>query len=153
MYLYTKWNLSIFQSILQSEQKHMDAILELLTVYNIDDPAAAMVAGEFTNSDLQNLYNTLITQGQVSLEQALRVGALIEEVDILDLEDALTQTEKADIVRVYSNLLSGSENHLRSFTSQLSRQLGITYEPVQLDQEHYQQIISDQPGRRGRAGN
>jgi hypothetical protein len=89
----------------------------------------------------------------VSLEQALRVGALIEEVDILDLEDALTQTEKADIVRVYSNLLSGSENHLRSFTSQLSRQLGITYEPVQLDQEHYQQIISDQPGRRGRAGN
>jgi hypothetical protein len=127
----------------------MDAILELLTVYNIDDPAAAMVAGEFTNSDLQNLYNTLITQGQVSLEQALRVGALIEEVDILDLEDALTQTEKADIVRVYSNLLSGSENHLRSFT----RHLGITYEPVQLDQEHYQLIISDQPVMRGRAGN
>jgi len=153
VYLYSQWQLPVFDSIAQSEQNHMDSILELLTACGIEDPAAQTSAGQFTNSILQDLYNTLTAQGSASLEDALRVGALIEEVDINDLEEALTRTDKADLARVYSNLLFGSENHLRSFTSQLSRQLGITYQPVALDQERYDQIISAQPGQRGRAGN
>ncbi len=81
------------------------------------------------------------------------MGALIEEVDIQDLDETLTRTDKVDLERVYSNLMFGSENHLRSFTSQLSRQMGHSYQPVQLDQDRYDQIIADQPGQRGRAGN
>lgn len=152
-YLYSHWQLPVFNSIAQSEQNHMDSILELLTAHGIDDPAAQTATGQFTNSTLQDLYDTLIAQGSISLEEALQVGALIEEVDIQDLDEALTRTDKADLERVYSNLMFGSENHLRSFTSQLSRQLGIAYQPVQLDQEHYYQIITAQPGQRGRAGN
>lgn len=152
-YLYSQWGLPVFQSIAQSEQNHMDSILQLLTAYDLDDPAAQTEAGEFINSDLQSLYDTLISRGQTSLEEALRVGALIEEVDILDLQDAIQNTDKADIAQVYSNLLFGSENHLRSFTAQLERHTGLTYEPLYLDQERYQQIITSQPGGRGRAGN
>lgn len=146
-FLYDQWGLNVFQSISQSEQNHMDSILELLVAYGIDDPAASTAVGEFTNEELQNLYNTLIDQGKISLEQALRVGALIEEVDIQDLEDALLQTTNADITRVYSNLMFGSENHLRSFTSQLSRQVGVVYEPSVLSIERYQEIIGGQSGR------
>lgn len=152
-YLYSQWQLPVFDSIAQSEQNHMDSILELLTAYGIEDPAAQTAVGQFTNSTLQDLYDTLIVQGSTSLEEALRVGALIEEVDIQDLDETLTRTDKVDLERVYSNLMFGSENHLRSFTSQLSRQLGISYQPVQLDQDRYDQIIADQPGQRGRAGN
>ena len=152
-YLYTQWNLPVFQSIAQSEQNHMDSILELLDAYGLEDPVAQTASGEFVNSDLQGLYDSLIARGEQSLEDALRVGALIEEVDILDLVDAIEHTDKADIERVYSNLLFGSENHLRSFTSQLSRHVGVTYEPVQLDQETYQGIIADQAGQRGRPNN
>ena len=151
--LYDRWGLQVFQSIAQSEQNHMDSILELLNAYGLDDPAAQTKAGEFSNTDLQQLYDTLVAQGQVSLEEALRVGALIEEVDILDLQDAIQNTDKADIAHVYTNLMFGSENHLRSFTAQLERQIGLTYEPLYLDQESYQQIITNQPGGRGRAGN
>ena len=150
-FLYEQWGLTVFQSISQSEQNHMDSVLELLVAYGIDDPAANTAVGEFTNEALQDLYNSLTAQGSVSLEQALRVGALIEEVDIQDLEEALLRTTNADITRVYSNLLFGSENHLRSFTSQLSRQIGVVYEPSILSPERYQEIINSQPGRGGRS--
>jgi len=150
-FLYEQWGLTVFQSISQSEQNHMDSVLELLVAYGIDDPAANTAAGEFTNETLQDLYNSLTTQGSASLEQALRVGALIEEVDIQDLEESLLMTTNADITRVYTNLLFGSENHLRSFTSQLSRQIGVVYEPSILSAERYQEIISSQSGRGGRS--
>jgi len=150
-YLYSQWNLPVFDSIAQSEQNHMDAILELLTAYAIDDPVTENNPGVFTDETLQKLYDDLIARGSQSLEEALRVGALIEEVDILDLEEAVQNTDKVDIQRVYSNLLFGSENHLRSFTSQLSRQLGIVYSPTNLTQERYEEIVNGQPGQRGRA--
>lgn len=150
-YLYSQWNLPVFDSIAQSEQNHMDAILELLTAYAIDDPVVDNTPGVFVDDTLQKLYDDLIARGSQSLEEALRVGALIEEVDILDLEEALQNTDEVDIQRVYSNLLFGSENHLRSFTSQLSRQLGIVYSPTNLTQERYEEIVNDQPGQRGRA--
>ena len=148
-FLYKQWGLTVFQSISQSEQNHMDSILELLVAYGINDPAENTAVGEFTNEELQNLYNTLIDQGKVSLEQALRVGALIEEVDIQDLEDALLRTTNTDITRVYSNLMFGSENHLRSFINQLLRQVGVVYEPSVLSIERYQEIIDSQFGRGG----
>ncbi len=50
---------------------------------------------------------------------ALRVGAAVEEIDILDLEERIAQTDKAEIQLVYENLAKGSRNHLRAFTSTL----------------------------------
>jgi hypothetical protein len=39
----------------------------------------------FNNAELQTLYNTLLEAGKPSLIDALKVGALVEETDILDL--------------------------------------------------------------------
>ena len=36
--LYTKWNIGIFSNIGESEQTHMDAILQLLNKYNLSRP-------------------------------------------------------------------------------------------------------------------
>ena len=41
----------------------------------------------------------------------------IEEIDILDLEERIAQTDKAEIQLVYENLAKGSRNHLRALTS------------------------------------
>lgn len=62
----------------------------------------------FTNPDLQALYNNLTARSSQSLAEALKVGAAIEEIDILDLESRLAQTDNTDIQQVYNNLLSGS---------------------------------------------
>ena len=152
--LYDQWNLSIFQNIAASESTHMDAILALLEIYGIDDPAAGKAIGEFTNPDLQALYDQLVAQGTQSLSAALKVGAAIEEIDILDLEERITQTENAEILAVYQSLLKGSRNHLRSFTKTLSQQTGEIYNPQYLSQEAYDAIVSSgvQSGR-GSSGN
>ncbi len=135
------WQVQVFGNITQSEQTHMDAILTLLDWYNLPDPAAGLAFGEFDNPDLQNLYNVLVDYGSTSVIDALFVGCVIEEVDIIDLIHNLDETDHADIEIVYNNLLRGSENHLRAFVRNLANQ-GITYEPVLLDPEYYNSIIN-----------
>ncbi len=96
----------------------------------------------FKNETLQGLYNTLIEQGSVSLIEALKVGALIEEIDILDIQNELNEhVDNQDVTFVYDNLLKGSRNHLRAFVRNLSRQ-GVEYTPQKLSEEQYLAIIN-----------
>jgi hypothetical protein len=140
MTLYDQWRLPVFQNIANSEQTHTEAVRTLLDRYSVPDPASVEV-GVFTDQTLQDLYNQLVQQGSQSLAEALKVGAAIEEIDILDLEERLAQTEKADIILVYDNLMKGSRNHLRSFVSTLQTQSGETYQPQYLSPDAYQAII------------
>jgi hypothetical protein len=148
-----QWDLPVFQNISGSEQSHMDAIKVLLDRYELIDPASSE-RGVFTNPELQALYNDLIILGSQSLPDALKVGAAIEEIDILDLQSHLVDTDNADIQQVFNSLLNGSTNHLRSFVSILSTQTGETYIPQYLDDQVYQTIISTamQTGGNGNGG-
>ena len=153
--LYAIWGMPIFDNIAGSEQTHTEAVKRLLDKYNLPDPADTSSAGVFVNPDLQQLYDDLTETGKASLSAALKVGAAIEEIDILDLQSALEETDKPDIERVYQNLLKGSENHLRAFTRTLSRQTDETYQPQYLSQSAYDAIVSDgnaQGGGNGRGG-
>ena len=73
--------------------------------------------------------------------EALTVGATVEDLDIYDLDILMEETDNEDILAVYQNLQKGSRNHLRSFTSLLSRN-GVTYEPQYISQEDYESIVS-----------
>ncbi len=152
--LYSVWGLPLFQNIAGSEQAHMDAVKVLLDVYDLPDPAQEQ-PGSFTNPELQALYDELVTSGRESLAQALKVGAAIEEIDILDLQEQLAQTDNLDIQQVYNNLLRGSENHLRAFTKTLQTQTGETYQPQYMSAADYQAIVSQSmqgSGQGGRVG-
>ncbi|MHB1318255.1 MAG: DUF2202 domain-containing protein, partial [Anaerolineae bacterium] len=140
--LFAQWDVEEFNTIANSEQRHSDSVLRQLDRYGIADPTVGLTAGEFQNGDLQALYDQLVAQGSESLEAALRVGAAIEEIDILDLEEQIGQTDEAGLVRVYSNLLRGSRNHLRSFTGLLETEAGVTYAPEYLDADAYEAIVS-----------
>jgi hypothetical protein len=144
--LYTAWRVPVFTNIAGSEQTHMDSILTLLNRYEIDDPAAGNGVGEFTNPDLQALYDRLVSQGRQSLVEALRVGTTIEEIDIRDLDEAIAATTHADISRVYQSLKRGSENHLRAFVRTLERETDGTFIPLYLDQATYDTIMAARPG-------
>ncbi len=145
---YQIYGLYTFQMISNSEQHHMDAVKNLLDYYGLVDPASSQV-GVFTNPDLQALYDQLISWGRQSLQDALLAGAKIEEVDILDLEYYLSQTNKYNIQQVYSNLINGSENHLRAFVSNLNSLFGVVYTPLYLSAERYQGIINGGGGGGG----
>ncbi len=150
--LYEKWDLRLFNNIAASEQKHTDAVAVLLDRYDIADPVTGNDAGEFTDADLQALYDQLVAQGSQSIAKALKVGAAIEEIDILDLQERLAETDNAAIEQVYTNLLAGSENHLRAFVSNLEAQTGETYAPQYLSQAAYDEIMAASNSRGGGNG-
>jgi hypothetical protein len=113
--MFELWGATIFSNISVSEQRHMDAVLKLLVKYGLPDPASGNPVGVFTNSDLQQLYTDLVSQGQQSLLDAFMVGRAIEEMDISDVQMAIDETNKVDLKNVYGNLLNGSFNHLSAF--------------------------------------
>ncbi len=137
--LYAKWGLRQFSNIAKAEATHTSAVKTLLDRYGIKDPSASTKVGVFTNPDLQALYNKLIKQGSASATDALKVGALVEEVDIADLQKRATTTPDIDLV--YANLEKGSRNHLRAFTTGLRTQ-GVTYVPTVLTKTAYTAIIT-----------
>jgi len=141
LYLFDLWGQWIFENIAASEQKHMDAVKNLLDKYNLADPAAENGAGVFTNPQLQELYNDLTSEGSESKLQALHVGATIEDMDIFDLQNFIEQTNKTDITRVFENLMKGSRNHLRAFVGQMEL-LGETYDAQYLDQDEIDAIVN-----------
>lgn len=139
--LYRQWLVPVFNNIANSELTHTQAVRTLLDRYALPDPAATTGEGVFLNTTLQSLYNSLLAQGSTSLTEALKVGAAIEEIDILDLVSAMTSIDNEDILLVYASLMKGSRNHLRSFVSQLQRQ-GVNYVPQYLSQADYDAIVN-----------
>jgi len=140
-YLYEKQpTLTIFGYISNSEQWHMNEVLDLLNKYGIADPASPN-PGEFTDPALQDLYNQLITAGEVSEADALKVGMTVEDLDIFDLEECMLQTTNEDILTVFSFLNCGSRNHMRGFYDQLIL-LNETYTPQFITQTEFDEIIN-----------
>jgi hypothetical protein len=139
---YSLYQTQNFQNISQSELTHADAVKTLIDRYGIHDPASSE-PGVFTNPDLQAMYHELLSMGSQSLGDALKVGAEIEEIDILDLQKYMAETDNADIRQVYESLLTGSENHLRAFVAKLQKETGENYVPQYLSLEVFQAIIDE----------
>lgn len=139
--LYNKWGVNIFTNISNSEQTHMDAIMMLLNKYSLPDPVGSNSAGVFANPTFQNLYTQLITQGSISIIDAYKVGAAIEDLDIFDLKHALTAIDNQDIKLVYDMLTKGSRNHMRSFYKNILTVSG-TYVPQYITQAEFDAIIT-----------
>lgn len=148
--LYAKWGLRTFGNISQREERHMSALKLLLDRYNLPDPAAGNPPGIYRDSGLQTLHNQLLSQGEESLEAALRTGAEIEERSIQHLEKAAAETENSELKLVFGNLRRASENHLQAFVRQLQAN-GATYAPRHLENEAFAAIAgarqAEGPGR------
>lgn len=140
--LYDLWGAPLFNNIASSEQTHTEMVLTLINLYGLDDPAAGNGVGIFTNTELQTLYNDLVSQGSQSYEAALLVGGLIEEVDIADLQAELAVTNVAAIEQVYQNLLSASGNHLRAFATAYENATGDVYTAQWLSDADVAAILS-----------
>jgi hypothetical protein len=140
--LFEKWGTPVFANIAASEQQHMDAMLILLNTYKLPDPAAATVVGEFINMELQELYDALIQRGNQSVLEALKVGGIIEETDIEDINAAIETSRLAKIDSVYENLLEGSYNHLRAFAKQITSLTGDPYVAQVVSQDIVDAILA-----------
>ena len=139
--LYEQWATPQFANVASSEQSHMDAMLRLLRRYQLADPAAGTITGEFYDDSLQALHDNLIALGSTSELAALRVGGFIEEADMQDIVAAIDRSQHADIDQTYARLLCGSRNHLRAYAAQVRLISGAAYLAQILEQREVDAII------------
>ena len=144
------WDIAPFALVANAEQRHMDAVLRALRRYGLPDPVAGTLAGEFRDVELQALYAALLEKGLANPLDALRVGGLVEEVDLLDLEYSAMRTTNADIARLYENLACGARNHLRAFAEGIRTLAGQAYVAQSMSQEAVDAILQQPRQRCGR---
>jgi hypothetical protein len=145
------WGTAPFAAIANAEQSHMDAMLRLLRKYRLADPVAGSPVGEFADTELQTLYTALLEKGFTGEVEALEVGGLVEETDLLDLGISIANTDKTDILAVYASLACGSRNHLRAFAASLRAFTGEAYAAQVMPQAAVDAIIAQPWERCGNA--
>ena len=59
--LYDAWGVNVFNNISKSESQHQASLASAATYFGLTNPSSSQL-GVFTNQDLQNLYNTLLTK-------------------------------------------------------------------------------------------
>ena len=138
-FLDSEWGLIQFANIKISEQSHMDAIITLLE--RSKTPFTILPYGEFEDDHLQDYYNQFVENGQLSQANALQIGATIEDLDIVDLQEFIDHADSPSVIKVFESLKCGSGNHLRSFVSSIEL-LGDTYTIQFLTEDEYNLILS-----------
>jgi hypothetical protein len=111
----------VFSNIAASETAHVAEMQLLIERYGLRDHRVGNASSGYTDPVFRSLYPALAAQGDASLTGALEASLAVEERYIADLDHALANTTRADIIQVYSNLRRGSENHKSAFLRQLGR--------------------------------
>ena len=160
-------NSTVFGNIDDSEQEHMCAVADMLEKYGIANPSTNDNVGMFTGEAygwyFTEKYNALVARASASELEALHVGAFIEELDMLDIDQCpkvivetdngiddssecgKVYTEKPDIQRLYENLLAGSKSHLRAYVMNIEKQTGEgSYSAQVLSQEQVDAILQEE---------
>jgi len=140
--LYGKWGTKQFTNIAtKSEVKHIQAVQALVQKYkesadinftNVDKDELGykdtsveeMNAGTYDISKIQDLYTMLVEKGNTSEEDALKVGCMIEVIDVNDLNEYIDMAEKSnaeDIKTVFTFLRDGSYSHYWTFDKGLKK--------------------------------
>jgi hypothetical protein len=138
-YLFQTWGINQFKNIRNSEQSHMDAVASLLDSYSLD--YVILPEGQFSIVALQDLYDQFVVDGSISAANARQIGATIEDLDIVDLQNNIEATENTDVIQVFERLQCGSRNHLRSFMNAIDNN-GETYLPQFLSQSEFDAILN-----------
>ncbi|MCS5490258.1 DUF2202 domain-containing protein [Algoriphagus limi] len=142
LYAFQVHGLQVFQNIANSESQHVASVLNLMDSYSVADPlSGSTVIGQFSDQNLLQLYVELTARVDQSLEEAVLVGLLIEDMDILDLQMAIAETQQTAIINVYTQLQCGSENHMRSFYNQATL-LDVEYSPAYISQLEFDTIVN-----------
>ena len=140
--MYALYPIPVFNNISNSESIHAYAAKVLLDKYNLPDPAENHVQGVFANAAIQELYNNLVATGSESSNNAMVVGATIEDFDIADLIGHMSaDVDNQDIQYAFEQLHKGSRNHMRAFNAHLNFR-NIVYTPQFISQEIFDGIVN-----------
>jgi hypothetical protein len=110
-----RYDTAVFDRIATAEQRHLDALRQLMQRYGVTDPTAGKAAGQFADPAARATYDRLLAEGAKSQAAALGVGKQVEQTDLDDLQRALTGLSAPDAQQVYTHLVAASRQHLTAF--------------------------------------
>ena len=154
----------IFGKIDDSEQRHTMSVKAMIENYGHEDPNTNDNIGVYTGEDygwyFTEKYNLLVSRGSISELEAMYVGAFIEELDMMDInqcpkvivetdnginevtECGKIYTDNSDIVRLYDSLLDGSDSHLEGYVKNIEKHIGEgNYQAQVLSQQQVDEIL------------
>ena len=154
----------IFGRIDDSEQKHTDAVKAMIEKYSLQDPSTNDNVGVFTGENygwyFTEKFKQLVERASTSELEALYVGAFIEELDMMDINQCpkvivetengindITEcgkiyTDNADVSSLYASLLDGSDSHLEGYVRNIEQYIGKgNYQAQVLPQEEVDEIL------------
>jgi len=111
--MYDTYETHLFKTIIDCKEKHITLLSARLAKYGAENPAAYLGDGLFSNSSIQQIYDSFIAEGQIDLTNSIMYLKDMEENHIVDIENTLSKAEgNIDIVRVYNICLMESKAHL-----------------------------------------
>jgi hypothetical protein len=136
----------------------------MLKKYGLQDPSTNDNVGVYTGEDygwyFTEKFEELVARASISELEALYVGAFIEELDMIDIQQCpkvIVETENdindvsacgrvyndnADVDRLYASLLNGSDSHLKGYVKNIEKYIGKgNYQAQVLAQEKVDEIL------------
>ena len=157
-------NAAVFGKIDDSEQRHTMAVKAKIEKYGYEDPNTNDNIGVYTGEDyggyFKGKYYEFIDRAAINDLEALYVGAYIEELDVMDInqcpavvvemdngindvtECGKIYTKNPDIIRLYGSLLDGSRNHLQAYVRNIEKHIGEgNYQAQVLTQDQVNKLL------------
>ena len=139
---------SMYVSLAAEAENHLNDLKLLLDYYGIEDPVPMPYettwAFGYNNAlvtDLANLYLNFVVWEQHSEEEVLDLIAYIVEMSIIDLRQAILETENSYLIDTYSELQAGAYPQLLTLISVYHTD-PFDYEAQLLSQEEVEEIIA-----------
>jgi len=130
----------VFQSIANASKVYQNADNVILTRYGIPNPEKN-AAGVFASQKLQQMYNTGVNTGSMSVKDALLVSATAEDMHIADLEAAIGRTDNTDVQFIYQQELAFSRNNLRALSQWITAYGGV-FTPTYISVDYYNSMMN-----------
>jgi hypothetical protein len=141
--LYAIWGINPFGNIRSAESQHVNFLNDVAGNYALEletnEPGNSVAT--FTTPQAETIYQESISKGSLSVVDALKMGARLEEMSLQVLHNAKAVTIKSDLLHTFDILAMGSKNNLQAFNRRL-KMYGITYEPGFLEQKDFRNIIN-----------
>jgi hypothetical protein len=142
--LFAIWGINPFGNIRSAESQHVLFLDDVAENYalELDTDKSENSTLEFSMPQTENIFHESISKGSLSVIDALKIGARLEEMSLQLLHDAKAVTIKSDLLHTFDILAMGSKNNLQAFNRRL-KMYGITYEPGVLEQKDFKNIINE----------
>ncbi|MCJ8344835.1 DUF2202 domain-containing protein [bacterium] len=109
------WKLRVFHHIGRSKDQHSRGLKKLIEKYQLDISNIPTTKGEFSNQERLNDYNTLKTEGTISVEKAID-ASIVYETQLLSSITSKEQGASEDVLTVFARIKESLNRNIEAYT-------------------------------------